>query len=126
MAKQLLNHYLDAEGEWRRAQPELLKSGKSVKFKSEIVRIHETSRSGAALLSPVDERLTSYGDAEVYLKIIHTDGSFEYLSAPLNTPIDFSNVDELELNILYVVGNVACDRIFYRALFNAHCIYEVL
>jgi hypothetical protein len=126
MARQLLNHYLDAKGEWQRGQSEYLKSSKSVKFKSATVRIHETSRSGAALLSPVDERLTSYGDAEVYLKIIHSGGSFEYLSAPLATTIDFSTVDELELNILYLVGNVACDRIFYRAMFNAHCIYEVM
>jgi len=124
MAKELLNHYLDVEGEWRRGQPEYLKAAKSVTLNGANLRLYETSRSGMAVLSPVGERLTSYGDTEVYLKIIYTNGSSEYLSAPLGTTIEFSNVQELELNILYLVGNAACDRIFYRAMFNAHCIYE--
>ena len=124
MAKELLNHYLDVEGEWKRGQPEYLKASKSVTLNGAGLRVHETARSGMAVLSPADERLTSYGDAEVYLKIIYTNGGSEYLSAPLGTTIEFSNVQELEINILYLVGNVACGSIFYRAMFNAHCIYE--
>lgn len=126
MAKKLLNHYLDVEGKWVKGQPEYLKASKSVDLDGTNLRIYETGRSGMAILSPVGERLTSYGDCEVYLKIIYTNGGFDYLSAPLGTTIDFSNVKELELNILYVVGNVACNEIYYRAMFNAHCIYELL
>ena len=124
MANLLLNHWLDAEGEWERGERETLKSSKSVNLDGAGLRIHETSRSGMAVLSPVGAGITSYGDAEVYLKIIYAEGGSEYLSAPVNTPIEFHKVRELELNILYLVGNSSCDRISYRALFNAHCIYE--
>ena len=88
------------------------------------LRVHETSRSGAALLSAVGAPLVAYGDAEVYLKITFASGGFEYLSAPLRTPIEFALVSELELNILYLVGNQACTSVRYQALFNAHCIFE--
>jgi hypothetical protein len=122
--KELLNHYLDAEGVWNKGQREYLKSSKSAVLDKSGLKIYETSRSGVATLSPVGAEVASYGDAEVYLKIIYKNGNFDYLSAPLATSIEFSNVQELELNILYLVGNAACDQISYRAMFNAHCIYE--
>jgi len=124
MAKELLNHFLDAQGTWLPAQPQHLKAQKAVNLNGKNVRIHETARSGAALLSAAGAPLIAYGDAEVYLKINFARGGFEYLSAPLHTPMEFAGVNELELNILYVVGNAACTSINYRAFFNAHCIFE--
>jgi len=124
MAKELLNHFLDAQGQWVPGQPQHLKAQKAVNLNGKSVRIHETARSGAALLSAAGAPLIAYGDAEVYLKINFTNGGFEYLSAPLRTSIDFAGVGELELNILYVVGNAACTNVRYRAFFNAHCIFE--
>ncbi len=124
MAKELLNHYLYQKGQWQPGQPESIKAQKAVNLNGAGLRVHETSRSGVALLSPTGAPLVAYGDAEVYLKITFAQGGFEYLSAPLYTPIEFQGVDELELNILYVVGNAACASVEYRALFNAHCIYE--
>jgi hypothetical protein len=124
MAKELLNHFLDVQGHWQPGQPEHLKAQRSVSLGGRGVRIHETARSGTALLSPAGAPLVAYGDAEVYLKISYARGGFEYLSAPVHTPIDFAGVSDLELNILYVVGNAACASVRYRALFNAHCIFE--
>jgi hypothetical protein len=127
MAKELLNHYLNVRGRWEKGQTEYLKASKTVNLDGADLRIYETARSGMAILSTstsLARRPASYGDCEVYLKIIYANGGFDYLSAPLGTTIEFSNVKELELNILYVVGNVGFYRIFYRAMFNAHCIYE--
>lgn len=124
MAKELLNHYLDAQGQWQPGQLQYLKAQKAVNLNGVGLRVHETSRSGAALLSAVGAPLVAYGDAEVYLKITFASGGFEYLSAPLRTPIEFALVSELELNILYLVGNQACTSVRYQALFNAHCIFE--
>lgn len=124
MAKELLNHYLDAQGQWQPGQPEYLNTQKAVNLNGAGLRVHETSRSGAALLSPAGASLVAYGDVEVYLKIKFANGGFDYLSAPLRTPIEFARVNQLELNILYLVGNLACSSVRYRAMFNAHCIFE--
>lgn len=124
MAKELLNHYLDAQGLWQRGQPEHLKAQKAVNLNGAGLRVHETSRSGSALLSPTGAPLIGYGDAEVYLKITFASGGLEYLSAPLRTSVDFASVNELELNLLYLVGNDACTSVRYRAYFNAHCVFE--
>jgi hypothetical protein len=124
MAKELLNHFLDMQGQWQTGQAEYLKAQKAVNLNGAGLRIHETSRSGAALLSAAGAPLAAYGDAEVYLKITFSNGASEFLSAPVRTSIDFARVRELELNILYPVGNAACTSIRYRAMFNAHCIFE--
>lgn len=124
MAKELLNLYLDTQGQWLPGQPAEVKSQKAVNLNGADLRVHETSRSGAALVSGAGAPLTGYGDAEVYLKITYANGVSEYLSAPVGTPIEFAGVNELELNLLYVVGNPACTGVRYRAFFNAHCIFE--
>jgi hypothetical protein len=124
MAKELLNLYLDTQGQWLPGQPAQVKSQKAVNLNGADLRVHETSRSGAALVSGAGAPLIGYGDAEVYLKITYANGVSEYLSAPVGTPIEFAGVNELELNLLYVVGNPACTGVRYRAFFNAHCIFE--
>ncbi|MHA2096781.1 MAG: hypothetical protein ACW98F_19370, partial [Candidatus Hodarchaeales archaeon] len=63
---------------------------------------------------------------EVYLKIFYTSGNWEYLSAPLGTPIELMKVKTIELNIICTVGNDHLDVVFYRALVNAHCVYEII
>ncbi len=67
--------------------------------------------------------ISSYGDAEVYLKINFQNGTFRYLSAPLHTSVEVLDVASLELDILFLVGPTGTQ---YRALINAHCVYEVL
>jgi hypothetical protein len=126
MVKDWINHYVDVTGEWRSGQPKHYKSNKIKEFKGSTVRIHETSVGGSVLLSCIDNRLTTYGMAEVYLKIFYTTGKWEYLSAPLTTSIDLKDVDKIELNILFPIGNQGSNKILYRALVNAHCVYEVL
>jgi hypothetical protein len=124
MARELLNHFLDTTGQWLPGQPEALTAAKAVNLNGANLRVFETSRSGVALLAPVGATLVAFGDAEVFLAIRYTNGSGEYLSAPLTTQMEFQNVQSLELNLLYLVGNAACSSVRYRALFNAHCIFE--
>ncbi|MGQ0546494.1 MAG: hypothetical protein ACT4P3_14355 [Betaproteobacteria bacterium] len=97
MAKELLNLYLNQQGQWLPGQPAEVKSQRAVNLNGANLRVHEAARSGSALLSPAGAPLAAYGDAEVYLKITY---------------------------ILYTVGNPACSSVRYRAFFNAHCIFE--
>ena len=68
------------------------------------VRLYETSRSGFATLSPSGGQLTTCGDAEVYVRIGLTNNTFRYLSGPLNTPVDVSNVANLRLGMILPAG----------------------
>lgn len=127
MAKTWLNLYSNPEGEWRRGQSEVVEAQATTgDLGGATVKICETSRSGCVTLSPVGERLTSYGDAEVYLRIRFADGRSQFLSAPLATEIEVANVQSIELSTLIVVGNTAVERIFYRGAVNAHCVYEIV
>ena len=140
MVKEWLNHYVDVEGWWQRGQREFFKSSNTVSLGGASVRIYETARSGDVVLSPIAPRrwwwctwraspgvrFSSYGSAELYLKIFFSDGRSEYLSAPLGTPIELANVDSIELDLLFLVGNGAAERVLYRALVNGHCVYERL
>jgi hypothetical protein len=126
MARELLNEFVDTGGQWTSGQPEYFIRSKDESFgaNGRDIKIHETARSGCVVLSPVGGDLSSYGDAEVFLTIIYTNGSSEYLSAPLTTSIEFKKVQTLRLNFLFVIGNTGCQSITWRAMVNAHCIYE--
>jgi hypothetical protein len=119
MPREWLNVFVDQSG----ASPasEWIKSSVSVNTNGRRVRIWESNRSGSVIIS--DPGRLAYGDAEVYLKLTFTDGTYKYLSAPVMTQIDVPNLQDLELNILFLVGPVGAN---YRALVNGHCIYEVL
>jgi hypothetical protein len=126
MAKEWLNHYVNRGGQWQPGQPDFLKSSNTVSLGGASVRIYETATSGDVVLSPVGKRFSSYGIAEVYLKIFFSDGRWEYLSAPIGTPIELANVESIELNLLFLVGNAGAKKVYYRALVNGHCVYERL
>ena len=140
MAKEWLNHYVDVEGWWLQGQPEFFKSSNTVSLGGASVRIYETARSGDVVLSPVFRCgwwcrpwrvrpamcFSSYGSAEVYLKIFFSDGRSEYLCGPLGTPVDLVGVERIELALLFLIGNAAADRVLYRGLVNGHCVYERL
>jgi hypothetical protein len=81
----------------------------------------ESDHSGSVILS--NNQLSSYGNAEVYLKITFRNGTFSYLSAPLHTSVEVQDVEFLELSIVFLTGPPGTP---YRALVNAHCVYEVL
>src|SRR5688572_22231765 len=124
MAKELLNHYVVTQGNWQTGQPVYVESMKAVAIGNRDIRIHETSRSGGVNLSVIGGPLCSYGDAEVFVRIVYAaGGQHEFLSAPLRTPIEFKGVDKLELAILYPVGNHGVTRTAYTAFVNAHCIF---
>jgi len=55
-----------------------------------------------------------------------SDGQSEYLPAPLGTPIELSDVGRLELALQFLIANAAAARVSYRAIVNAHCVYERL
>lgn len=126
MARQLLNHYVSISGDWVPGQSETFDSADTVNIGNMHVRLYETSVGGMVLLSPQGGTLTSYGESEVYLTINFASGPAQYLSAPLTTPFDLSNVASIELHTLFWIGNSACTKVSYRALVDAHCIYEVL
>ena len=119
MARQWLNVFIDQGG----AAPasELVKLGDVVQLNATAIRIFESDRSGSVIMT--HNGLVSYGDAEVYLKINLQNGAFRYLSAPVHTPVEVLDVASLELNILFLVGPPGTA---YRALVNAHCVYEVV
>ncbi|MFW9803389.1 MAG: hypothetical protein ACFFFC_12085 [Candidatus Thorarchaeota archaeon] len=126
MGREWINLYVDQKGTWQQGQPYHYKSAEEKKFDGVKVRIHETSVGGAVLLSSADGNLTSYGIAEVYLKIFFKSEEWRYLSAPLSTPIDLTDVTNIELNILIPIGNANCTKITYCAYVNAHCVYELI
>jgi hypothetical protein len=119
MAKEWLNVFIDQPGT-SQAVP-WVKATDIVQLQGKTVRIHESDRSGSVTMSQPD--LACYGDPEVYLKINLPNGGFRYLSAPLHTAVDVQGVQSLELSILFLTGPAGTQ---YRALVNAHCVYEVI
>ena len=119
MARQWLNVFIDQGG--TAPASEWVKLGDVAQLNAKAIRIFESDRSGSVIMT--QSGLASYGDAEVYLKINFTNGTFRYLSAPLHTMVEVLDVASLELNILFLVGPPGTT---YRALVNAHCVYEVL
>ena len=140
MAKEWFNHSVDVEGWWQQGQPEFFRSSNTISLGGASVRIYETAVSGDVVLAPVfpycwwcwpwrartARCFSSYGSAEVYLHIFFSDGQSEYLPAPLGTPIELSDVGRLELALQFLIANAAAARVSYRALVNAHCVYERL
>ncbi len=118
MATQWLNVYIDQNGVSPASQ--LVKASDIAQLNAATVRLLESDRSGLVIIT--HSGLSSYGDSEVYLKINFMNGTFRYLSAPLHTPVEVADVASLELNILFLVGPSGTQ---YRALVNAHCVYEV-
>jgi hypothetical protein len=129
VALEWLNHFVPVSGQWTPGQPMILESWNEVSFTAAAgrdLRIHETSRSGSVLLSPVGGALMGYGDAEVFLTVTFAAGGYEYRSAPLNTPIQIDGVRTLRLSLLIPIGNAGCTSVNYTAFVNAHCIFERL
>ena len=119
MAQNWLNVFVDQTGVSPASQ--WVKASDVVQIGGRTVRLFESDRGGSVVTT--QGGISSYGDAEVYLKINFPNGGFSYLSAPLHTTVDVSNVASLELNLLYLVGPTGAS---YRALVNAHCVYDIL
>jgi hypothetical protein len=129
MATQLLNYYQNAIGIWSPPQADAVDYygiDLPITPPGATVRLHSSSRSGMVNLSPKGGSLTSNGDIEVFVQVSFTNNTYTYVSAPLNTPIDFQDVAQLRLGVLFVVGNPGCTEIAYRAYFNANLVYEIL
>jgi hypothetical protein len=62
----------------------------------------------------------------VWARIVHTGNIFEYLSGPLSTPVDFTNVAELWLGIGSLIANGACTQVRYDIMANGNIVYELL
>ena len=127
-----LNFYSNYPGVWSPPQNDVLELGvdRAINPVGATVRLHETSRSGYVALSPTGGELTVCGDAEVFVRIDFANNTYDYLSAPLSTPVDVQNVANLRLGIVAPVGSVASQgpvtEVRYRVVVNAHLIYEVL
>ena len=94
------------------------------------VRLYETSRSGYVTLSATGGQLETLGDAEVFVRIDFTNNQYDYLSAPLTTPLEVTNVVNLRLGIVAPRGPLGqtgpITEVRYRIVVNAHLVYEVL
>jgi hypothetical protein len=119
VGRQWLNVFVDQAGQAPATQ--WVKADDVVQLSGQSIRIFESDRSGAVTME--NRGVVGYGDAEVYLKINYQSGASRYLSAPLHTPVEVLDVASLELNILFLVGPPGTS---YRALVNAHCVYEIL
>jgi hypothetical protein len=119
MANQWLNLYTDLTGVSTASGTVTVTESIDVHGRS--VNLLETDRSGSVIISR--EGLASYGDPEVYLNIIFTNGTTRYLSAPLHTAFEIEEVRTLELCVTFLTGPAGTP---YRALVNAHCIYQLL
>ena len=128
-----LNFYATPAGVWQPGQNDLLEMGTDVAINPPAggnVRLYETSRSGFVTLSPTGGQIAVGGYAEVWVRIDFTNNTYTYLSAPLTTPVEASNVANLRLGVLVPVGPVGqtgpITELRYRAAVNAHLVYEVL
>jgi hypothetical protein len=128
-----LNHYVNSAGVWTPPDSdtvELVTPDRIINPPGASVRLYETSRSGYVTLAPTSGQLETCGDAEVFVYILHTNNFYEYLSAPLSTPVEVANVALLRLGIVAPVGpmgaNGPVQEVRYRVVVNAHLVYEVL
>jgi hypothetical protein len=119
---QWLNQYVDAAGVWRRGQERAIVSTETLPFGTGAeIEILEVGCSGGATLSGIGATLAASGGLEVFLTVAFNDGRSEYRSAPSSAPYRLSNVQQLSLSTLCVVGNDACEEVFYAIVANAHC-----
>ncbi len=118
-----------------------------VTFRSEKrtrVRMEETARSGAIVFETYAEdpgpagviaeeiftgpkplEMTSYGSAQVYL-LIRQGSVGRFLSAPLATPIELRDVDEITLVVLAPLpARLRGTRYVFRTNLNAHFVFSV-
>ena len=123
--KRWLNLYVDTTGTWNTGAQDWLNFSKTLEVGGYNLRVHETRVGGMVLLNGNAGAPASYGEPEVYLRITYADGRWDYLSAPLTTSIDLENVQRVELNILFRVSDGRSSQVKYRALVNAHCVYEL-
>jgi hypothetical protein len=127
-----LNLFTNSPGAWQPGQDDWVEIGtdQAITPLGATVRLYETSRSGYVTLSPTGGQLTACGDAEVFVRIDTTSNTYTYLSAPLTTPVDVTNVANLRLGIVAPIGPVGSTgpitEVRYRVIVNAHLVYEVL
>ncbi len=119
MAKEWLNLYTDQSGISPAAGTVTVTE--SINVLGRAITLLETDHSGSVIVER--EGIASYGDPEVYLNIIYTDGSSKYFSAPLHTSFEVESVRTLQLCVVFLTGPAGTP---YRALVNAHCIFELL
>jgi len=93
------------------------------------VRLHSSGVSGGVTLvnrTPGGPPIAISGGLEVWVKIVHPGNIFEYLSGPLSTPVDYTDVAELWLGIGSLISSGACTQVSYDIMANGNLVYELL
>jgi hypothetical protein len=94
------------------------------------VRLHSMGVSGGVSLVNLtpggQSSISINGGLEVWARIVHPGNIYEYLSGPLSTPVDFTNVIELWLGIGSLIANGACTQVRYDIMANGNIVYELL
>jgi hypothetical protein len=130
MSAEVLNTFINYPGSWNPSFPTTI-SNEVVRTISpaRAVRLHSTAVSGGVALvnlSSGGQPITLSGGPEVYVKILFSNNTFTYLSAPLSSAVDYADVSELTVGISAIIANPACTDVSYQATINAHLIYELL
>jgi hypothetical protein len=94
------------------------------------VVLYETAFSGHVLLTGGPDPVTTpvtllITDPEIFVKIRYGDDKTQYISAPLHTSLEFTNVETLSLHAVFFVGPPGWKKAQYSTLINAHAIYEI-
>ena len=131
MSKQCLSHYHLEFATWTEGQNPVVDSSEKIDIaKPNKVVLYETAHSGHVLLTGSADPASSPAtivvtDPEIYVKIRYGDGKSEYVSAPLATSLEFSNVASINLHITFLIGPPGWKTSHYSTLVNAHAIYEI-
>ncbi len=146
MSKQCLSHYHIETGTWTEDQLNLIDTSKTVNLTpSNTVVIYEIAHSGHILLTRSGESSGSHGhggghnlavnvhsgpttlvvtDTQIYASITFAEENVQFVSAPLRTSLEFSNVSSLDLHFVFTIGPPGWKKSEWSSLVNAHLIYE--
>jgi hypothetical protein len=147
MSKQCLSHFHIESGTWiEKDGLPYIDTSKSVDLKPlNTVVIHEVAHSGHVLVTRSGESSSSHShggghksgatvhsgpttlvltDTQIYVSVIYLDESSTFLSAPLRTPVEFSDVLRLELHFVFMIGPPGWKKSEWASLVNAHLVYE--
>jgi|SRR5690242_9794169 len=111
MSAEVLNTFINYPGSWNPSFPTTI-SNEVVRTISpaRAVRLHSTAVSGGVALvnlSSGGQPITLSGGPEVYVKILFSNNTFTYLSAPLSSAVDYADVSELTVGISAIIANPA-------------------
>jgi hypothetical protein len=131
VSKQILSLYCLEFSTWTEGHDPIKDASEKIELaKPNKVVLYETASSGQVMLTRIadaDPAPTTLlvTDPEIFVKIRYGDDKTEYISAPLRTSLEYSNVHSIDLHIAFFVGPPGWKKAQYSCLVNAHAVYEI-